>query len=149
MSNCYICGIETDKVHKFSKKPCCHELSIQCPGYHQWLSVKRKKLYRENPYMVEQMREDRKFVQQRPEIAEKKRQSMTILHNGTDEKSLEFQKNYAAGRIKYSERRVIKGLEFLKSIGIEDEKIPKDMVELRKFIHNARLYIRLQKKKGA
>jgi hypothetical protein len=80
---------------------CCQPKAKLCPGFHKWLSDRRKQLYKNRPELKEIQSNLMKEVHNRPEVIEKKREAMILLHNGECDTCKEFQKNYSKGRIKY------------------------------------------------
>lgn len=97
---CYICGgIATHArlVAKDDKRVwggCCSEFARGCPKYSEYRSNLLLKRYADHPEYKERMREVMFEVQNRPEIKQKKSDSMTILHNEDCDKCVVFQENY-------------------------------------------------------
>jgi len=74
--------------------PCCNEKTRKCPGYHDYISKIMKQKYIDHPELLDKMSESLKIAQNRPEVKEKKRESMLILHHGDCEPCKEFQTNF-------------------------------------------------------
>jgi len=73
---------------------CCKKLAYDCPEYSNFLSVIKKMNYEENPDLRIKMSKAMIEAQNRPDVQDKKSQSMIHLHNDDCEPCREFQKNY-------------------------------------------------------
>jgi hypothetical protein len=101
---CVSCG-ETAKHLVGNYTPCCMPRKKQCPNFHEYLSNKFKQRYANNPEHVEKQRQIALDVNNRPEVIEKKREKMLMLHRGDCDECKEFQENYLKGLREGQRRR--------------------------------------------
>jgi hypothetical protein len=95
---CFYCD-ETAK-YMINGKPCCQPKLKLCPEQHNYVSKILKEKYIKDPTLRERMSESLKIAQNKPEVVEKKRETMILLHRGDCDECKEFQKRYLSGQKK-------------------------------------------------
>ena len=126
---CKYCGKEA-KYIIWNKDDCCSPTAKQCPGYSKWFGNIVRKIYKDNPEQHKLMSRRSKEVHNRPEVKEKKRQSMKELHNGSTIECLEFQNNYTKGRKKFNELLRIRYTNLLKEYGINTDNYSNEKLKI-------------------
>jgi len=106
-AKCFYCGEKADYIVSHNRA-CCVDRAVNCPKHAEVVGPSMKASF--TPERREKMVESGKECQQRPEVKEKKSNSMYLLHNGDDScgKCVEFQENYKKGRVKFIETLRIK-----------------------------------------
>ena len=96
---------------------CCSKEARSCPEYSNYLSQIKKMNYDENPEMRATMSKAMLEAQNRPDVQEKKSQSMIHLHNDDCEPCREFQKNYKEAHKKRRTADYDKNKRYLNRVG--------------------------------
>ena len=134
---CVHCG-ETAKYLIHNYAPCCEPTKRDCPKYKEIISKRIKKVYDDNPEYKTMMRRKIASVQKRPEVKERKRDVMLMLHNGDCEKCKEFRKKYLknmrAGHKRRRTKNYERNLKYKSMTPITKEYGCKKMCEIKKFL---------------
>lgn len=115
--NCVYCG-NTAKHMISGYRGCCEKYAKQCSGYSKFIGDNIRQAYIDDPSKHEKMTKAMLEAQNRPEVIEKKRQSMNELHNGDCILCKEFQHNYEEGRNKHRDNLDERITKELKDMGI-------------------------------
>ena len=134
---CKYCG-EVGNYILNNNMICCKEKSKLCPEYSNYMSQIHLKRYKEHPEQRENMSKIMKEVQNRPEVASKKRKTMTILHNEACEECEEFQDKYNKGRVKFNKYLYERHEYSLIELGIPESVIPEDPKKRAKLLKEMR-----------
>ena len=90
---------------------CCKNVR-DCEGFHKYLSNLHKQRFIDNPELKKKMSKLMKKVQNRPELIEKKSESMLNLHNGDCDSCKEYQYNFYKGQKNRRTDKYDKNLEY-------------------------------------
>lgn len=108
---CYICEEVANYAKMINKEGekvewggCCSKPVKNCPGYSEYRSKILRKRYAENPDYKENISKAMLIAQNRPEVKQKKSESMKILHNEDCDKCVVFQENYTKSIKKRTEK---------------------------------------------
>ena len=93
-NKCFYCG-EVATEFRDDGRHLCNPRARSCPGFHDALSALHKQRYIDHPEYLVKMSKTMKRVQNKPEVKEKKSNTMILLHHGDCEPCKEFQKNYS------------------------------------------------------
>jgi len=141
---CKYCGRRARFLLNNTTMPCCQPKARLCPNKKYWFGRIIKNTYRKNPELKENLREIMLELQNRPEIKEKKSETMKILHNADCDKCKDFQKHYTDGKTKCKEKRREKFIKLCLEFDIEEsilENLTTDQIK-RKW-----QYAKLKRKK--
>ncbi len=133
---CCYCGNVANHIIS-GYRGCCEKYAKLCPLYSQVIGNNIRQAYIDDPSKHEKMTKAMLKAQNRPNVIEKKRISMTKLHNQDCIKCVEFKHNYEKGRDKFRSSLHIRHFMSLVELGVPKSYIPsnkKKRLKLLKFL---------------